>query len=101
MYAIRSYYASLLQTQNGWQQGYVGLGWMLSAVCIFFLLANAPARHTHEQTPFFKDAGRLFTGSNFLERTYGLSISDQGMDPQPRIESKIAAAATPEPKNVV
>jgi len=58
--------ASLLQAQNGWQQGYVGLGWMLIAVCIFFLLAKVPARRTNEQTPFFKDAGRLFTGSNFL-----------------------------------
>ena len=58
--------ASLLQNQTGWRQGYVGLGWMLIAVCIFFLLARVPARRTNERTPFFKDAVRLFTGSNFI-----------------------------------
>ena len=58
--------ASLLQTQTGWQQGYVGLGWMLIAVCIFFLLTKVPTGRANERTPFFKDAARLFTGSNFI-----------------------------------
>jgi fucose permease len=58
--------AALLQTQTRWQQGYVGLGWMLMAVCIFFLFTGVPSVRTHNRTPFFKDAGRLFGSGNFV-----------------------------------
>ncbi len=57
---------SLLQSQAGWQQGYVGLGWLLIAVCFFFLLTKVSAGRANPRMPFFKDAGRLFAGSNFI-----------------------------------
>ena len=58
--------AALIQTQIHWRQGYTGLGWMLLAVCIFFLFTKVPNGRTHERTPFFKDARRLFSGSDFV-----------------------------------
>jgi fucose permease len=58
--------AYLLQTQIGWQHGYAGLGWMLMAVCIFFMFIEDPAAQTDKRTPFFKDAKRLFANRNFL-----------------------------------
>lgn len=58
--------AALLQTQTRWQNGYVGLGWILMAVCIFFLFTRVPTGRNNDQTPFFKDAGRLFSGGNFV-----------------------------------
>ena len=58
--------AVLIQTQTGWRQGYTGLGCMLLAVGIFFLFTGIPNEHTGQRTPFFKDAGLLFSGSNFL-----------------------------------
>ena len=58
--------AALIQAQTHWRYGYVGLGWMLLAVCIFFFFTKAPTVRTNERTPFFKDASRLFSGSNFV-----------------------------------
>jgi len=58
--------AWLLHAQTGWRKGYVGLGWMLMAVCIFFLLAGVPVQRTGVRTPLFKEARRLFSGGNFL-----------------------------------
>lgn len=58
--------AALIQTQAGWRQGYAGLGFMLLAVGIFFLFTGVSSVRTGQQTPFFKDAGLLFSGSNFL-----------------------------------
>jgi fucose permease len=58
--------ASLLQAQAGWQRGYAGLGWMLIAVCIFFLFTAVPTGRNNGRTPFFKDARRLFSNDNFV-----------------------------------
>jgi fucose permease len=58
--------AVLIQTQTGWRQGYTGLGCMLLAVGIFFLFTKIPNERAGQRTPFFKDAGLLFSGSNFL-----------------------------------
>jgi FHS family L-fucose permease-like MFS transporter len=58
--------AVLIQTQTGWRQGYTGLGCMLLAVGIFFLFTGMPNERAGQRTPFFKDAGLLFSGSNFL-----------------------------------
>jgi len=58
--------ASLLQNQTGWQKGYVGLGWILMAICIFFMLTHVPMERTGQRTLLFKEAGRLFSSGNFL-----------------------------------
>jgi len=58
--------AALLQNQTGWQKGYVGLGWILTAVCIFFLLTDVPMERTGQRTLLFKEAGRLLSSGNFL-----------------------------------
>jgi fucose permease len=58
--------AALIQTQISWRKGYAGLGCMLLAVSIFFLFTKVSNGRTHERTPFFKDARRLFSGSNFV-----------------------------------
>ena len=58
--------AALLQTRTHWQYGYVGLGWMLLAGCIFFLFTKVSNGRTDERTPFFKDASRLFSDFNFI-----------------------------------
>ena len=57
--------AYLLQNEISWQFGYSGLGWLLMAVCIFFLFTRVPTARSNEWTSFLKDAGRLFGGSNF------------------------------------
>jgi fucose permease len=58
--------AVLLQAETGWQRGYVGLGWVLMAVCIFFLFTAVPTVRTHNRAPFLKDARRLFSRGNFV-----------------------------------
>jgi fucose permease len=58
--------AVLLQAETGWQYGYVGLGWVLLAVCIFFLFTAVPTERNHDRTPFLKDARRLFRSGNFV-----------------------------------
>ena len=58
--------AALIQTQTGWRKGYAGLGFMLLAVGIFFLFTGVSSARTGQRTPFFKDAGLLFSSSNFL-----------------------------------
>ena len=58
--------AALIQTQSGWRLGYTGLGCMLLAVGLFFLFTGVPNGRAGKRTPFFKDAGQLFSGSNFL-----------------------------------
>ena len=58
--------AALIQTQIHWRQGYTGLGWLLLIVCIFFLFTKVCNERTHDRTPFFKDARRLFSGSDFF-----------------------------------
>ena len=58
--------AALIQTHTRWQHGYVGLGWVLMAVCIFFLFTRVTNGRPDKRTPFFKNAGRLFIGSNFI-----------------------------------
>ena len=58
--------AALLQNQAGWQTGYVALGWILTALCIFFLLTHVPMERTGQRTLLFKETGRLFSSSNFF-----------------------------------
>lgn len=58
--------AYLLQKEMSWQFGYKGLGWLLMAVCIFFLFTSVPTARNNERTSFFRDAKRLFNSSNFL-----------------------------------
>jgi fucose permease len=58
--------AALIQNQIRWQYGYVGLGAMLLAVAFFFLFTRVSNGRPDQRTPFFKDARRLFRGSNFL-----------------------------------
>jgi fucose permease len=58
--------AALIQSQTRWRQGYAGLGWMLLAVCIFFLFTKVSSERPKERTLVFKDTSRLFSGSNFL-----------------------------------
>jgi len=58
--------ASLIQAHTRWQYGYIGLGGMLLAVGFFFLFTRVPNGRPDVRTPFFKDARRLFSGSNFL-----------------------------------
>ena len=58
--------AALLHAKTSWQHGYVGLGWMLMAICIFFLFTAVPTESNDDRTPFFKDARRLFSSGNFF-----------------------------------
>jgi fucose permease len=58
--------AALIQTQIAWTKGYAGLGGLLLAVCIFFLFTRVSNGRIHEHTPFFKDARRLLSSSNFV-----------------------------------
>jgi fucose permease len=57
--------AYLLRSQT-WQRGYDGLGWLLLSVSVFFLFTQVPTQPSENRTPFFKDAGQLFSGGNFL-----------------------------------
>lgn len=58
--------ASLIQAQIGWRRGYVGLGVLLLVVSVIFLFTRVSNGRTRERTPFFKDAGRLFSSRNFF-----------------------------------
>ncbi|MEJ2731437.1 MAG: MFS transporter [Deltaproteobacteria bacterium] len=58
--------AALLQAGTGWQRGYVGLGWVLMAVCNFFLFTTVPTVRNNDRTPFLKDARGLFSSGNFV-----------------------------------
>ena len=58
--------ASLLQAQAGWQRGYAGMGWILMAICIFFLFTTVPTVRNNGRLPFIKDASRLFSSNNFV-----------------------------------
>jgi fucose permease len=56
----------LIQNQLRWQNGFMGLGWLLLALCLVFLFMNVPNRHANGRIVFFKDARRLFTSSNYI-----------------------------------
>ena len=56
----------LLTSGIGWKAGYEGLGWLLMALCLFFLFARVPQDFQGLTSRFFRDATRLFTSGNFI-----------------------------------